>query len=224
MNKSALFLLLPFFIAQSASAQIVLPTPSRIAYEHTGPLIEVDASADLRTARERALDENFPMPQFGVKETLAVLGQRLNYIGTHGWLNAQSLAMLSKQQSLISQRLYNNSPSSSLGNIANQIYTLNQDLTQSTVLDEQAQPGKDGLLAREMMIRQKMLIARDDGTLNLKKYSELNNQLASINEALESSEMDGTQTAELTRRLAHIAGEVGGNASSGLASQGTLPQ
>jgi hypothetical protein len=226
MNKN-LVLLIPFLVCTQipALSQILEPPFDRIV--SNAPLtralvLHVDCSSDLRTSRQMIMDTDFPMPAFGVKKCLAILGHRLNYAETQGWLSQPLLATLNIQYLELAKRV--SSPAGPSSSSALEIYRLNETFMQSTVLDEMAQPGKEGLMAREMNLRQRLQLARVDSYVNSEKVADLNRRLASISQGLATANLDQIQMDELSVKLAAVARQLTQDNNTGLALRGIAPQ
>ncbi|MBX9724952.1 MAG: hypothetical protein K2X81_26340 [Candidatus Obscuribacterales bacterium] len=209
-----------------AYAQIMLPTPSRIAYLlPEGQLnVKIDQSPDLRTAREKFLDNEFPLPKFGLKESVAILGLRLNYAEKQSWLSQFTRDGLANQFAQIQDRSEQAAAGSTNPDykLSTDVYKLNQAFVSAVLLDEQTQPGREGIAAKEMLIRQSIANARADGTLSLRRVSELDKQLADINALMQVQNLDQNDIANISSKLSQISGQVTPNANVGIASNGSL--
>ncbi len=232
--KSMTVFLLPVMLGNLAAfacipvvyAQIMLPTPSRIAYLlPEGQLnVKIDQSPDLRTAREKFLDNEFPMPKFGLKESVAILGLRLNYAEKQGWLSQFSRDGLANQFLQIQDR-FEQSAAGSFNpdyKLSSEVYKLNQAFVSAVLLDEQAQPGREGIAAKEMLIRQSIANALADGTISLRRVSELDKQLAEINASMHVQNLDQNDLANISNRLSQISGQVSAHRNVGIASNGAF--
>ncbi len=200
--KKYLVLVPALLISQNAAfSQVIIPTPSRIAYVESNKdlKVDIDNSADVRTARQRVLDSKYPMPEMGLGESIAALEGRIDYAQSHGWLQQATAEMLAGKYAQIKDSVGKGSHS-----LAYDVFNLNQSLVQAVGNEEQSLPGREGLAARGLILRQQLRIARIDENLSSKKVKEINQQLAVASQELQTADLNQTEVNSITSKLAGI--------------------
>lgn len=211
-----------------AWAQIQTPMPAFI--EERKPArelyVRVPSMPDARTPREEILNTKLAMPGVGLAASKEALQRRMMYAAENGWLSQSQLDELTNDLKTVGDKetalrdaegALNAREKQSL---AGEIYKLNEKFEDFVLSRELNAPGKDGLLAREMFLKQKVQQAINTGKLSRKQAVGLKGELAELADEIDAPAMDTEKMKEISGKLTDLGNEINKRTQTGLAVRG----
>ncbi len=174
-----------------------------------------------RTPREAALNcEELRMPRVGLGSSKERLNRRLAYAGENSWLpQPQVDEFVNELKNIVcGDEFLREKQEGRLTNLqmlesAKRVNALNERFEELVLLSELAQPGKDGLLVRGQIIKERVLEALQLGKVSPQRAREYRTELKEIAAAATES-ADTMALKRLSARLSKLSIALDKNVSS----------